>query len=336
MTSSCNPQPDNDAFLLSRPEYDFEDAQINELLREQRVIVTGAGGSIGSAVCRRLLKAPIQSLMCLDHSENAMFNVWREFKVDSRVQYSVHDIRHPLWSLFSNFNPTIVIHAAAYKHVGLMESQPREAFVNNCLGARYVATAAFDFVDKFLFVSTDKAARPSTNMGASKRLAELMILRHFPRAHVVRFGNVLGSSGSLVEILREQIDNGGPVTLTDPAMRRYFITAREAVGLILTSMLCFDPGFYSLDMGEPVSLSTIARKLMAACKREVPIVWTGKLLEEKINEDLLNPGESWISTRHPGIRQIRFSDLDFQRISQCLFDAEEVEVPMKEALEKLG
>lgn len=203
------------------------------------------------------------------------------------------------------FKPQVIIHAAAYKHVGLMECQPTEAFQNNTEGTIALAKFAQDLsVEKFVLISTDKAARPSSNMGASKMLAEAWLLANYPEATICRFGNVLGSSGSLIEIAAKQIEAGEPVTLTDRRMVRYVITPNEAVGLVLTSGLLLGAGLFVLDMGAPVLVEDLIYRLAAQLGKPLSLNITEAGAGEKLNEDLVNPHEVLRPTVHDKIFRI--------------------------------
>lgn len=294
------------SFLLDRAEWTFPEAAIDDYFRSRRVLVTGAGGSIGSAVVRRLLGVA-KFVGALGNSELPLFHIKDEVK-SSSGQIRLADVRGPLDEVFKQWKPDVVIHAAAHKHVELMEAQPMEAFNNNVYGTLNTAATADRFgVEKFVFISTDKSAKPSCVMGASKRLAEYALMASI-RPVVVRFGNVLGSSGSLVEIMENCIAEGKPVTITHRDMVRYFITSREAVGLVLTSAACLpEKNIYSLDMGAPVKIADVAKKFFEFRRGMAPnIVWGNPTAGEKLVEDLTNPSESISSVKgYSGFRRIR-------------------------------
>lgn len=302
------------AFLLDRPERTFPDDEINRYFGGRRVLVTGAGGTIGSAVCKRLIGVA-KFVGALGHSELPLFNLRGD--IDPACGgMRLADVRRPLDEVFLDWKPDVVIHAAAHKHVGLLEKQPLEAYVNNVGGTINVASTAMRYgVEKIVFVSTDKAARPTSVMGKSKRLAELWLLANCKNAGIVRFGNVLGSSGSLVEILEKKIVENQPIVLTHPGMERWFITAREAVGLVLSAAI-FAPGIYSLDMGAPVNISEITKKLLRAAGRIDQIVFSSPGSGEKLTEHLTNEDEELLPWTDPGILQIKNApktSVDFDR-----------------------
>jgi FlaA1/EpsC-like NDP-sugar epimerase len=291
--------------LLMRDPVTFADGGTPQGMAERTALVTGAAGSIGSEICVQLLKAGIKSLVMVDMNENGMYLLGRRLAheyPDGTVAMEVADIRDPgrIRSLFRRYRPSDVFHAAAHKHVPLMEVAPGEAVKNNILGTRNVARAAHDFSAKrFLYISTDKAVRPTSVMGTSKRVGEMIVRalarRSSTRFCAVRFGNVLGSAGSVVPLFREQIASGGPVTVTHPEVRRYFMTISEAVALVLRAAY----GDYSelcvLDMGEQIRILDLARHMITMAGLvpdvDVPIVITGLRPGEKLYEELLTEEE---------------------------------------------
>ena len=288
--------------------------------------MTGAGGSIGSELCRQITRVGPRRLILVDHAEDNIFAIQRELLEDRHVH---PDLLVPVLAdckeeermreVFGEHRPQFVFHAAAYKHVGLLEHNPVEAIHNNAIGTRVVATVAGDLgAQAFVLISTDKAVLPSTVMGASKALAECAIevsQRRFPatRFMAVRFGNVLGSSGSVVPIFRRQIAAGGPVTVTDPQMTRFFMTIPEAVQLVIRSGSLGAGGeVFVLDMGEPVSIMSLARQMIELSglepERDIAIDIVGARPGEKLHEELFNPFERqqltpvekiWIAERDP-------------------------------------
>lgn len=290
------------SFLLERPEWNFDEAGIDAALANKRVLITGAGGSIGSALANRVANSPAQSLAVIGHSELPIFNLCAKL-ADSKVPVhsGIFDVGSDLFSNFIPFwRPDIVLHAAAHKHVGLMQAQPEAAFKNNTEATILLAKSAVRSKARFIFISTDKAVNPTSIMGSSKRLAEAWLLTHVPDARICRFGNVLGSSGSLVEILERRIAAGESIKLTSPEMKRYFITAHEAVGLVLTSGLLLGAGLYSLEMCEQVPIVNIAKKLGP----NSVIEWTNPGSGEKFDEEVIGHGEEKVLTFHPGIFQV--------------------------------
>jgi FlaA1/EpsC-like NDP-sugar epimerase len=293
--------------VLGREPVRVEIDRVGRYLADEVVIVTGAGGSIGSELCRQIARVGPKRLVLLDNAENALFEIRRELEHDRHFHRCVAvlaDVKDAVrvQEVFAEQRPTVVFHAAAYKHVPLMEENPVEAVRNNAVGTRIVASAAgASKVKRFVLVSTDKAVTPSTAMGASKALAEWAAEgaqhRYAETAYAtVRFGNVLGSSGSVVPIFRRQIAAGGPVTVTDEAMTRYFMTIPEAVQLIIRAGALEGGGrVYVLEMGEPVKIVELARNMIRLSGREpdadIAIEIVGRRPGEKLHEELFNPGE---------------------------------------------
>jgi FlaA1/EpsC-like NDP-sugar epimerase len=309
----------NYSFLLNRPETKFPESEIDEYFRTRRVLVTGAGGTIGSEICRRLAgKAAF--LGGLGHSELPIFNLKPELADCGRLRLA--DITQPLDDVFRDWKPNVVIHAAAHKHVGLLELQPGIAYRNNFKGTVNVAETARRFgVEKFVFISTDKAAQPTSVMGKSKRLAELWLLAYCKSAGIVRFGNVLGSSGSLVEIVTKNIRSGQPIAITHPEMERYFITVKEAAMLALTAAIS-EPGILTLDMGNPIKIVDIVIKLLQEGDYDIPIVVTNPGSGEKLSENILNPDEHAVE-EFPGVRRIESPEISTDQVWKavnCFFD----------------
>ncbi|MEA2481099.1 MAG: hypothetical protein QOJ07_3021, partial [Thermoleophilaceae bacterium] len=293
--------------VLGREPVRVEIDRIGAYLADEVVLVTGAGGSIGSELCRQIARVGPKRLVLVDNAENSLFEIRRELESDRhfhRTAAVLADCKDAvrIQEVFAEQRPTVVFHAAAYKHVPLMEENPVEAVRNNAVGTRIAAAAAGGSgVKRFVLVSTDKAVTPATVMGASKALAEWAVEaaqnRHPGTVFsTVRFGNVLGSSGSVVPIFRRQIAAGGPVTVTDPAMTRYFMTIPEAVQLIIRAG-ALEPGgrVYVLEMGEPVKIIDLARNMIRLSGQEpdtdIAIEIVGRRPGEKIHEELFNPGE---------------------------------------------
>jgi FlaA1/EpsC-like NDP-sugar epimerase len=294
--------------VLGREPVVVELDQVGAYLEDQVVLVTGAGGSIGSELCRQIARVDPKLLVMLDHAEDNLFEIEREMVAErhfSRVEAVLADCKETerMFEVMQRFRPTIVFHAAAYKHVPLMESNPLEAVRNNAIATRITAeTAAAARAKRFVLVSTDKAVSPKTVMGASKALAEWAILaageRHPETRFVsVRFGNVLGSSGSVVPIFRRQIEQGGPVTVTHPEMTRFFMTIPEAVQLVIRAG---DTGgtkgdLFVLDMGEPVRIVDLAENMIRLAgyepERDIAIEFTGPRPGEKLHEELFGEKE---------------------------------------------
>ena len=254
--------------LLGRETVDLNFDNIRKMLTGQRILVTGAGGSIGKELVAQILEHDPESLLCIDKSELSIFDLnfslLDEHTLKDRVKTCILDITQSdyLKHHLSDFKPTIIFHAAAHKHVNLMEDQPEEALRNNFFASIKLMELACELsVDRFIFISTDKAINPTSVMGVSKRLAEIAMQKIQVREAVktkfmaVRFGNVLGSSGSVINIFKAQIEKGGPLTVTDPEVTRYFMTVSEAIGLVLESATQgFGGEIFVLDMGEPIKL----------------------------------------------------------------------------------
>ncbi len=295
--------------ILGREPVRMELDRVGAYLSGEVVLVTGAGGSIGKELCRQIARVGPRRLIALDHAEDNLFEIQRELEDDRHVHPQtlaavLADCKEEerMREVFAGYRPTIVFHAAAYKHVGLMESNPVEAVRNNAIATRIVARIAGQAgVRAFVLVSTDKAVAPATVMGASKALAEFAVeaeQARFPRTRysAVRFGNVLGSSGSVVPIFRRQISLGGPVTVTDERMTRYFMTIPEAVQLIIRSGALGEGGeVFVLEMGEPVNIRDLARTMIELSgldpDRDIAIEIIGRRPGEKLHEELFNPYE---------------------------------------------
>jgi FlaA1/EpsC-like NDP-sugar epimerase len=293
--------------VLGRDPVRVEVDRVGAYLSGRVVLVTGAGGSIGSELCRQIARVRPKRIVLVDHAENSLFEIRRELEDERHfgnlgaVLADCKDATR-MREIFDEHRPSVVFHAAAYKHVPLMEENPVEAVRNNAVATRIVAAAAGEAgVDRFILVSTDKAVAPATVMGASKALAEWAIEAaqnryHGTRYAAVRFGNVLGSSGSVVPIFRRQIAAGGPVTVTDPDMTRYFMTIPEAVQLIIRSGdLTTGSQVFVLEMGEPVKIVDLARNMIRLSGKEpdvdIAIEVVGRRPGEKLHEELFDPGE---------------------------------------------
>jgi FlaA1/EpsC-like NDP-sugar epimerase len=293
--------------VLGREPVRMETELTGGYLTGRAVLVTGAGGSIGAELCRQIARVGPSKLVLLDHAEDNLFAIERELVEDRHVQNTVAVLAdckqgERMREVFAEHRPTVVFHAAAYKHVGLMEANPVEAVRNNALATQVMTRVAGDFgVKVFVLVSTDKAVNPATVMGASKALAEWAVeaadARYPDTAFTaVRFGNVLGSSGSVVPIFRRQIANGGPVTVTDPGMTRFFMTIPEAVQLVIRSAsLALGGEVFVLEMGQPVAILELAKDMIRFSGlepgRDIAIEIVGARPGEKLHEELFNSYE---------------------------------------------
>jgi FlaA1/EpsC-like NDP-sugar epimerase len=293
--------------VLGREPVRVEIDRVGAYLAGQTVLVTGAGGSIGAELCRQIARVGPKLLVLVENAENSLFEVRRELEEErhfARAAAVLADCKDAtrMREVFEEYEPSVVFHAAAYKHVPLMEENPVEAVRNNAVATRIVAAAAGEAgVERFVLVSTDKAVSPATVMGASKALAEWAVEAAQNRFKAtryasVRFGNVLGSSGSVVPIFRRQIAKGGPVTVTDSRMTRYFMTIPEAVQLIIRSgELAAGGEVFVLEMGDPVKIIDLAANMIRLAGYEpdvdIAIEIVGRRPGEKIHEELFNPGE---------------------------------------------
>ncbi|KMQ04552.1 polysaccharide biosynthesis protein EpsC [Bacillus cereus] len=293
--------------LLGREPIQLDDAGIGEKIAGKTILVTGAGGSIGSEICRQVMKYKPAKIVLLGHGENSIYNIEMEMRVTYKdtveITTEIADIqdRHKIFEIMEKHQPYIVYHAAAHKHVPLMERNPEEAVKNNIFGTKNVAEAADTFkVNTFVMVSTDKAVNPTNVMGATKRFAE-MLVQHMAsvstgtRFVAVRFGNVLGSRGSVIPLFKKQIQKGGPVTVTHPDMIRYFMTIPEASRLVIQAGTLARGGeLFVLDMGDPVKIVDLAKNLITLSGysiEEIGIEFTGLRPGEKMYEELLNEDE---------------------------------------------
>jgi len=325
--------------LLGREAVQLDLDLIETFARDKTILVTGAGGSIGSEMCRQLCNFKPKLLLLLEQAENPLFYIERELRreyPDVSLQAIVCNITDRLRvnEVFSCFKPEIVIHAAAHKHVPLMELNPGEAIKNNVLGTRNVADAADAHgTGNFVMISTDKAVNPTSIMGSSKRIAEMYIqdLNRTSKTDfvTVRFGNVLGSDGSVVPIFKKQIAEGGPVTVTHPKMKRYFMTIPEASQLVLQAASMGKGGeIFVLDMGEPVKIVDLARELITLSGfrpgEDIEIVFTGPRPGEKLFEELSIVGEDMQRTRHPKISIWKNIPIDRQRLRKDIDELLEI------------
>lgn len=310
--------------LLHRPRVDLDRSLTAALLKGKRVLVTGAGGSIGSELCRQIASYAPECLILFERYENGLYAIHSELgprTAPPHIYPVIGDVTDAdrLRSTMEAYQPQIVFHAAAHKHVPLMEYNPCEAVKNNIIGTRTVAALSEEFgVERFIMISTDKAVRPSSVMGATKRVAEL-IIQDMARTGktnfiTVRFGNVLGSNGSVVPHFLQQIKRGGPVTVTHPDVQRYFMLIPEAVELVLQAASLANPGaVYVLEMGEQVRLQDLARHLIRLSgfvpEQEIPICFTGLRPGEKLAEELVGPDETVMASPLKEILAVRLNQV---------------------------
>ena len=308
--------------LLGREPVQLDTQGLHDLIEHHAVLVSGAGGSIGSELCRQIVKYQPSQLICLDISEYALYRIEQELSSmqlpeKTEIVYVTADVKNDkrMKALLQRYQPSVVFHAAAYKHVPLMENMNvAEALSNNVIGTYTLANACKEAeIEKFVLISTDKAVNPTNVMGASKRLAELVCqgLQDAPnkaktRFVIVRFGNVLGSSGSVIPKFREQIANGGPVTVTHPEITRYFMSIPEAAQLVMQAgVMGTGAEVFVLDMGEPVKIANLAQdmiRLSGLHEDEIKVVFTGLRPGEKLYEELLADDERTLPTPHEKLR----------------------------------
>jgi O-antigen biosynthesis protein WbqV len=334
--------------LLNRRQVTLDRECMARLIRGRRVLVTGAGGSIGSELARQVAGFDPAEIMLLDNGEFALWQIdleLSEIQPDTPRRAVIADVRDAarMHSLCAEFQPELVFHAAALKHVPIVEANPLEGLHTNALGTRAVADAArASGAGLMVFISTDKAVNPSSVMGASKRLAEMycqgldLTSRRAAagmRCVTVRFGNVLGSTGSVVPLFRQQLANGGPLTVTHPEMQRYFMTVREAVSLVLQASAAGsgeepieDGGIFTLDMGEPIKIVDLARQMirLAGLRPDIDIAvqFTGLRPGEKLFEELFHGGEAPSPTDHPGLLMASPRTADLWLVSNALRELE--------------
>jgi FlaA1/EpsC-like NDP-sugar epimerase len=325
--------------LLGRPPVRLDDQAVQRLCAGRRIMITGAGGSIGSELCRQISRFSPERLVLVERGENALFEIDRELReqwVGADLSPELIDIAEPrqLEKVFAAHRPAVVLHAAAHKHVPLMERHPAAAIRNNVLGTARLADAAEAAgVGAFVLISTDKAVRPTSVMGATKRLAEQIILArrgNRTRFCAVRFGNVLGSNGSVVPIFERQIDAGGPITITHPDMKRFFMTIPEASQLVLRSAALGEAGcVFVLEMGEPVRIVELAEAMIRrrglTVGDDIALKFTGTRPGEKLSEELAQDDEPARPTACDKVRMLRPPVADPHAIRQLLANLAKLE-----------
>lgn len=340
--------------LLGRDEIHLNMDEISGYLKDEVVLVTGGGGSIGSELCRQIAKFGPKKLIIFDIYENNAYDLQNELvytykdRLDLEVLIGSCRDRERLREIFERYRPGVVFHAAAHKHVPLMEGNPSEAIKNNVFGTLNTCRRAIDFGSKkFILVSTDKAVNPTNIMGASKRLAEIIVQSMNRMSNTkfaaVRFGNVLGSNGSVIPLFKKQIIQGGPVTVTHPDIIRYFMTIPEASQLVIQAGALANGGeVFVLDMGEPVRIADLARDLISLSGLEpdvdIKIEYTGLRPGEKLYEELLMAEEGLEKTAHRKIFIGKQQDMSFQEVIMCIKSLEncmECDEMLRETMAKL-
>ncbi|AFD05470.1 polysaccharide biosynthesis protein [Solitalea canadensis] len=326
--------------LLEREVITIQNAKVTDELRNKRILVTGAAGSIGSEVVRQVLKFNPELLVLCDQAETALYNIELEFKEsfpNACIQPFIADIRNKerMEYLFDKYKPEIVFHAAAYKHVPMMEHHPSEAILTNVGGTKNVADLSVKYqVEKFVMISTDKAVNPTNVMGASKRIAEIYTqslndyyvqngIESSTRFITTRFGNVLGSNGSVIPRFKEQIEKGGPITVTHPDINRYFMTIPEACQLVIEAGTMGNGGeIFVFDMGKSVKIVDLAKKMIQLSgltpDKDIQIVFTGLRPGEKLYEELLNDSECVQKTHHEKIKIARVRKYKYEWVEESI------------------
>jgi len=326
--------------LLERSEIKLDKEHIKKEVTGKCVLVSGAAGSIGSEIFRQLIDFYPKIIICVDQAESALYDLEMELKTlstSSIFKMIVADITDEkrIRKIYQEYKPEIIYHAAAYKHVPLMEANPEEAVKTNILGTKILADLAIEFdVDKFVMISTDKAVNPSSVMGATKRVAEIYVqsINNNAKTNFIttRFGNVLGSNGSVIPLFKKQIENGGPITITDPEITRYFMTIPEACQLVLEAATMGQGSeIYIFDMGKSVKIIDLAKKMIKlsglSIGRDIQIKYTGLRDGEKLYEELLNDKESTIPTHHNQIMIAKVKEYQAKEVKEKIKSILEVD-----------
>ncbi len=321
--------------LLERDVIKLDESKIKQQLTGKVVLITGAAGSIGSEIVRQLLNYSLKKLILVDNGETALYHLELELQQNrSNISYEfiVGDIRHNkrMESIFIKYQPHVIYHAAAYKHVPLMELNPGEAVNTNIIGTKNIADLALKYqASSFVMVSTDKAVNPTSVMGATKRIAEIytQALNYKTKTKYIttRFGNVLGSNGSVIPLFKKQIEKGGPITITHPEITRYFMTIPEACQLVLEAGAMSEGGeIFIFDMGKSVKIINLAKKMIRlsglTLGKDIQIQYIGLRPGEKLYEELLTTGENTIKTYHPRIMIAKIQKYKYQSINKDIED----------------
>lgn len=318
--------------LLERDVIELDNKKISSFLNNQVVLVTGAAGSIGSEIVRQLAKYSPKYILCIDHSETGLYNLdldLNKLKKNHICKLIVGDIRDEvkMRHIFEEHKPMICFHAAAYKHVPMMENQVLEAIKNNVLGTKLLADLSVEFkCTRFVMISTDKAVNPTSVMGASKRMAEIYAQSLSKKQNITkfittRFGNVLGSNGSVIPLFRQQIEEGGPITVTHPEVTRFFMTIKEACQLVLEAAVMGNGGeIFIFDMGSSVKIVDLAKRMVQlsglTLGKDIQIVYSGLRPGEKLYEELLNNMENTLPTYHNRILIATVKEYEFDEVNK--------------------
>lgn len=319
--------------LLGRDQVELNWGMIEKSIHERRVLITGGGGSIGAELCRQVMRLEPSELIVIDHSEYNLYEIERELKgsyANSQIHFILQSVNDQigLSQSFEKYSPEIVFHAAAYKHVPLLQNQVRTAVLNNVIGTQIVAECAVNVgADKFILISTDKAVNPSNVMGATKRIAELYcqnLNQRVPTQFItVRFGNVLGSAGSVVPLFQQQLESGGPLTVTHPEIERFFMTIPEACQLILQAMVNGLGGeIFVLDMGSPIKIKYLAEQMIRLSGKkpgdDIYIEYTGLRPGEKLYEELFHEQEMLVQTAHSKLFKSKYRLIDWSILNELI------------------
>lgn len=335
--------------LLGREEIGFSEKELIEEYRDQVVLVTGGGGSIGQEIIKQLLLLPVKKVIALGHGENSIYELIGQFGYDNRFDYIIGDVKDysKLLYEFKKHRPNRVFHAAAHKHVPLMERYPDEAVKNNIFGTYNCAKAAIEAgAKRFNLVSTDKAVNPTSVMGTTKRIGEMLVhslnsLQKSCKCSFTRFGNVLGSKGSVVPLFKKQISDGGPVTVTHPEITRYFMSIPEAARLVLKAGVLDDGDLFILEMGDPIKIRDLADKMITLSGYDdICVTYTGLRPGEKLYEELLTKSDEIVETgyerllvskhREENLSSGEIDNLleDFQKVCET-YDADRIRTELK-------
>lgn len=300
------------ADLLGREEIGFDEKEIYNYYKNKTILVTGGGGSIGSELVRQLITLPVKKVIALDNSENAIHSLIMSINLlenKDKFKYIISNVRDYIKTdkILKEYKPNIIFHAAAYKHLPFMEEYPEEAIKNNILATENISALAIkNDIKNFVFISTDKAVRPTSLMGASKRICERMIMSFSHEQNstifkITRFGNVLGSSGSVIPVFERQIKEGHAITVTHPEMVRFFMSIREAARLVIKACTLDSGIIFTLDMGKPVKILDLAKNMLKVYglnENDIPIIFTGIREGEKLYEEILTDDETLIASQY--------------------------------------